>query len=211
MNKTFLTLCLVIAFAVNLQAQQAKRYAIKSGYLKLELNGSSKGTREIWWNNYGANTRELEKSTTIVKILGMKSTEETHQLTITSGNKFWKVDYVENSGITGSIPGNSGKEITDAMTEKEKEQFVKQFHTDMGGKITGSETLKSYPCDIMEVMGTQSWCYKGIVLKTQGKVMGIEINEMFSEFTPGTSVPDSRFAPPSDVEYRKIPSSTIYQ
>lgn len=53
-------------------------------------------------------------------------------------------------------------------------------------------------------MGAKSWIYKGINLKTEAKIMGIEANEQFVEFKPNANVAPGKFNPPGGVEYENI-------
>jgi hypothetical protein len=183
-------------------AQQAKKYTIKSGYLKLELSGSTVGTREIWWDNYGQQTAEHEKSTTTTKMFGIKNVEQKDMLSIIDKNNFWTIDYLENSGQKGILPDYSEAQyINDNMTEKEQEEYANQILESMGGQRLDPETLGGYKCEVISLMGIKSWIYSGIALKTEGKIMGIETKEMFSEFTPGKAVSASEFTPPANMSY----------
>jgi hypothetical protein len=87
------------------------------------------------------------------------------------------------------------------MTEKEQEEYASQLLEGMGGQRLGTETLGGYKCEVISLMGIKSWIYSGIALKTEGKIMGIETKEMFSEFTPGKAVSASKFTPPANMSY----------
>jgi hypothetical protein len=53
-------------------------------------------------------------------------------------------------------------------------------------------------------MGSKSWIYKGVALKSTAKIMGIKLDEMFTEFKPDISVPASKFVAPKDIEYKDM-------
>lgn len=204
-KSTLLCVILLLGVAATGMAQQAKKYAVKSGYLKLELSGSTAGTKEIWWDNYGQKTAEREKSTTTTKMFGIKNVEKKDALHIIVKDRFWTINYIENSGMKGIVPNFADAlDVANGMTEKEQEEFANQLLEDMGGKRLGTETLGGYQCDVVSLMGTKVWVYKGAALKTEGKLMGIETKEMFSEFKPGTAVSASKFAPPANVKYQDI-------
>lgn len=196
---------LIIAFAIfclSSQAQEVKTYAVKSGYVKYQLSGNTTGTKELWWDDYGRKTCETEKSTTTTKIFGMKNTDEKHSTTVIVKDKFWVADYINNKGSNGTVPMyNEGQEYFGDMTEKEQQEFADEVLAGMGGKKMGTEILDTYQCDVIKIMGIKSWLYKGLVLKTEGKIMGIEVNEMFVDFKPNTSVSSSNFNPPAGVEF----------
>jgi hypothetical protein len=204
MKKILFTIFLTAMFTVLATAQQAKKYALKSGYLKLELSGSTVGTREIWWDNYGQKTAEREKSITTTKMLGMKNTEQKDALTIIVDNQFWTINYLDNSGLKGIVPNFADDMGMNSMSEKEQEAFANQLLEDMGGKRLGTETLGGYICDVVSLMGTKVWVYKGAALKTEGNLMGIETKEMFTAFKPGTAVDASKFKAPANIKYKDV-------
>lgn len=199
---------LIVVFAIlcfTSQAQEVKTYALKSGYVKYQLSGSTVGTRELWWDDYGQKTCELEKSTTTTKMFGIKSVDENHSATVILKDKFWVADYIDNKGSNGTVPFyEEGQEYFGSMTEKEKEEFADELLSNMGGEQLGTESLNGYKCDVIKIMGFKSWIYKGIVLKTVGKLLKIETNEMFVEFKPNTKVSSSKFNPPSGVRYENL-------
>ena len=203
-----LIISILVVLTTTLNAQKAKRYAIKSGYLKLELSGNTVGTKEIWWDNYGTKCCELEKSTTTTKIFGMKSEEKSHTLTIIVADKYWVRDYIAETGSVGVVPGyQETQEYIGSMTEKEQQEFANNILESMGGKKLDNEMLDAYSCDVFTIMGAKSWMYKGIPIKTEAKVMGIVANEMFVDFKPDTPVPAITFVAPKDVEYENLASA----
>ena len=202
--KTLLIIALAI-ISLNVQAQEAKTYMIKSGYIKYQLGGSTNGTKELWWDDYGQKTCETEKSTTTTKIFGIKNTEEKHSTTVTVNNKFWVANYIDNKGSNGTVPMyNEGQEYFGDMTEKEQQEFADEVLAGLGGEKIGTESLNGYECDVIKIMGIKSWIHKGLVLKTEGKIMGIEANEMFVDFKPNTKVASSKFNPPAGVDYQNL-------
>lgn len=206
---------LIIVFAVfclTSQAQEVKTYTVKSGYLKLELSGNTVGTRELWWDDYGQKTSELEKSTTTTKMFGIKDVTETNMLTIIVKDKFWTVDYSDNTGANGTVPFyNEGQEYVGNMSEKEQKEFADNLLEQMGGKKLGSEKVSGYDCEIIKIMGSKSWIHKGMVLKSETKILGIKANETLSEFKPNSSVSASKFDAPKNMNYTSINSAAAQQ
>lgn len=199
---------IIVAFAIfclNIQAQEAKTYAIKSGYIKYQLGGNTEGTRELWWDDYGQKTCETEKSTTTTKIFGIKNTDEKHSTTVIVKDKFWVADYVDNRGSNGTVPMyQEGQEYVGNMTETEQQEFADEVLAGMGGEKLGTESLNGYKCDIIKLMGFKSWVYKGLVMKTEGKLLGIVTNEMFVDFKPNSTISSSKFNPPSGVNFENL-------
>ena len=204
MKNILITFLFIAVFSAISSAQQARKYAVKSGYLKLELSGSIVGVREVWWDNYGQKTAEREKSTTTTKMLGMKSTEQKDALTIIVNDQFWTINYIENTGIKGVVPNFADESGMNNMSEKEQEEFANQLLEDMGGERLGTEKLGTYTCEVVSLLGIKVWVYKGIGLKTDGKLMSIETKEMFSDFKPGTAVAASKFTPPENFQFKDV-------
>ncbi len=203
--KRLINLLVIVLICVNGQAQEAKKYAVKSGYLKLELSGSTTGTKELWWDDYGNNTCELEKSTTTTKMFGIKDVTKKHMLTILVKDRYWVVDYIENTGTKGTVPFyQEGKDMVEGMSEQEQKDFADEFLAQLGGEKQGTEKINGYTCDVFKVMGAKTWIYKGIALKSQAKVLGIKNNEMFTVFKPNTSVPSSKFKAPGNFNYQDL-------
>lgn len=193
------------ALCLTSQAQEIKTYAVKSGYVKYQLSGSAVGTRELWWDDYGQKTYTLEESTTTTKIFGIKNTDETHTATLIVKDQFWEADYLNKSGMNGTLPlYNESQAHYGNLSEKEQEEFADDLLRQMGGQKLGTETFNGYTCDLIKLMGIKSWVYKGVTLKTEGKIMGIKINEEMLDFKPNTTVSSSKFTPPSGVEYETI-------
>ncbi|MCW3788147.1 hypothetical protein [Plebeiibacterium sediminum] len=193
----------IISVSINAQnTQEVNRYALKSGYLKLELSGSTTGTRELWWDDYGEKTCEIEKSETTINMFGMKHIDKTHMLTINVGDTYWTVDYINNTAFKGEIEiYDAAQQFAESMTEEEREDFTNNVLESLGGQKQGTETINGFKCDVFSVMGAKSWLYKGIAIKTTAKIMGIENNEIFVDFKPGSAIPSSRFTPPSEYKY----------
>lgn len=204
MKNILITFLFIAVFSAISSAQQARKYAVKSGYLKLELSGSTVGTREIWWDNYGQKTTEHEKYITTTKMLGMKSTEQKDALTIIVNDQFWTINYIENTGMKGVVPNFADDMNMNSMSEKEQQEFVNQLIEDMGGQRLGTEKLGTYTCEVVSLMGMKVWVYKGLALKSEGKLMGIETKEMYSDFKPGTTVAASKFTPPANIRFKDL-------
>ena len=202
-NVIFMLMMLVVVLA---QAQQkSQRFAIKSGYVKYELTGSTTGTRTVYWDNYGDKSRTETKSKTVTKIFGMTSEDETNTITVMIKDKYWTANLKENKGSKGTVPYyGDGKQFAESMTEKEQKEFADQLLASLGGQKLGTEDVMGYKCDVVEVLGCKSWIHKGIVLKSDAKVLGIVSNEKAVEFKPETSVASSKFDPLSSVSYEDI-------
>lgn len=197
---------LVLAIiSLNGFAQEAKKYAIKSGYIKYELTGNTTGTKELWWDDYGLKSCEREKSKTTTKMFGIKTTEEKDMCTVLVKDKFWVADYIGGTGTNGTMPYyQNAQDFAGDMTEQEQQDFADELLEQLGGKKLGIEKLGDYTCEVIKLMGAKSWIYKGVPLKTEAKIMGIEANEKFVDFDSNAKVTSSKFNPPTGVDFENI-------
>lgn len=201
---TSLFALLILATSATAQ-QKAQQYAIKSGVVSYELTGNTTGTKTVYWDNYGTKTRTELKSKTVTKIFGMKSEEETHSITVIVEDKYWVADLIAQTGTKGTLPYyEDTKEYAESMTEAEQKQLADDLLNAMGGERLGNENVMEHSCEVISIMGAKSWIYKGIILKSEAKIMGIESNEMATEFKPNTSVSASKFTPYDGVDYDDI-------
>ncbi|MBI9062027.1 MAG: hypothetical protein JEZ14_08550 [Marinilabiliaceae bacterium] len=203
--KTFVVLFILsISFSLGAQ-EKSERVAVKSGQIRYELTGSTKGTKTIWWDNYGDKSYEEIKSTSEIKMFGMVNKEEVHTVTIMIGDKFWSANLLDNTGQKGTMPYyDAAQEIAEEMSDAEAKQLEQQLMDALGGEKLGSETFLNRKCEVMKLLGAKAWVYKGMLLKTEAKIMGIEANEIATLFKENISVPASKFEPLSTINYEEV-------
>jgi len=204
MKKLVVLFILSISFSLGAQ-EKADRVAVKSGCITYELTGSTKGTKTIWWDSYGDKSYEEIKSTSEIKMFGMVNKEEVHTVTIMIGDKFWSANLLDNTGQKGTMPYyDAAKEIAEDMSDEEVRQLEQQLMDALGGEKLGSETFMGRKCEVMKIMGAKAWVYKGLLLKSEARIMGIEANEIATLFKENMSVPASKFEPLSNINYEEV-------
>ena len=202
MKQIFLIILgLILTLSIHAQ-QKAKQYAVKSGHVEYKLTGNTTGTKSLWWDNYGQMSYTETKATTVTKIFGMKSEDKAHTIQIMKGDKFWTVNVLDKTGQKGTIPAYSQfQKIGEDMSEEERNQMGKDLLTAFGGEIIGSEKILGNTCEIATLLGAKVWIYKGITLKSEAKILGVEANEIALSFVKNASVSSSKFNPPSNISY----------
>jgi len=212
MKKFILLFSIFISTIINVQAQEATNFAIKSGYVKYELTGNTTGFREIWWSEYGNKSYTIEKYKSTTKMLGISSTEIVNKHTISNDTDYWEVDYTTMTGIKETntyYDSNIGpdKELSEAEQQKQAQEIMDA----LGGEKLADEKIMGYTCEVYTVMGSKVWFYKGISLKSTISLLGINAEENAIVFKPNISIPDSKFTPPSDVQYTEIIAEEMQQ
>ncbi len=91
------------------------------------------------------------------------------------------------------------------MSEDEQEETAKSILGSLGGKKTGEEEFMGYTCEITEMWGLKVWTYKGVTLKSEGKILGIKTGEEAEIFKPNINVDASNFEPLPNIKYEKLP------
>ena len=202
----YLILIATFLFVVQISVgqQKAQQFAVKSGYVEYKLSGNTTGTKFIWWDNYGSQSCTETKSASVTKVFGIKSETKEHTISIIKDGQFWSVNLEENTGQTGKIPNYQQMFGFNEMSEEERKQFGKDILEGLGGEILGMEKVLGYECEVVELMGAKVWTYKGVNLKSEAKILGIETNEIATKFEQNISVPSSKFIAPANIDYQNI-------
>lgn len=204
--RKFILLSIILCFAFQVKSQnQAKRFAIKSGKIIYDLSGSTTGTKTIFFDNYGDKSHEHEKSVTVVKMFGTTDRTNVDKITIMDGDKFWTVDNIEDKNMQGTLPFyKSSHQMVENMSEAEQKKMADDLLKTMGGQKLGTEEVLGYDCEKISVMGSYSWIYKGIVLKSEVNVMGIVSNEVAIEFEKNPRLSSDLFEAPRGKDFENL-------
>lgn len=205
MKKTSMILAIIFMVSAGFAQQKIERYAVKSGHIKYDISGNTKGTREIWWDNYGDLSRTEVNTVTTTRFLGTTSESKTHTLNIMKGDRFWSVNYLNNTAQKGtSSLYDETVEISESMTEAEAEKLGEDVLSSLGGERLGTESFLGKNCEVISVLGIKSWIYKGVLLKSEGNLLGFKTNEVAVKFDENASISASKFIAPTDVTYTEI-------
>jgi len=200
-NLFFITLGILISFQVQAQ-NQAKKFGVKSGKIIMKLDGNAKGTKTIYFDDYGDKYYEEEKSVTEINMFGVTDKSETDEVLIMNKNQFWNIDRIKGENYTGTLMGyQMGKDYSQGLTEADQKQLVDNIINSMGGQRLGEEDVLGYQCEKINVMGINMWLYKGITLKTEGNIMGVVTKETATSFDENISIPASKFEAPEGLEF----------
>ncbi|HDR05386.1 MAG TPA: hypothetical protein ENN84_09110 [Candidatus Marinimicrobia bacterium] len=198
-----LVLFFLLFYGISLFA--GPKYAIKSGYIEYQLSGSTNGVKKIWWDDYGSKSRTEERSVTETKIFGMVSREEKNQVDIINGYDIYSYNPESLSGTRSQNPfGDLGESLTENLTEAEQKELADQILNSLGGSISGSEKILGKNCAIMELMGSKSWIYKGILLKSDTRVMMIQNTQTAVVFKENEKPAASLFIPEANIEFQDL-------
>lgn len=198
MKNIFLFLFSFILIGHVAAQEPAKMFKVKSGHIEYKLTGNTVGTKTLWWDDYGYKQNELIKSTTTVKVFGIENVEHTNTQKFQRGDDFWTINYLDETSYHSRVSGaqQMGQSVENNYTDSEQKEMSEDFLNGMGGNIEGTEKFLGRSCEIMNIMGSKSWIYKGIALKSESNVMGISTNETAISFEENIAIPASRFQQP---------------
>lgn len=186
------------------QDKQLKRYEIESGSItyKSEIYGkvmgttvSGTGSENLRFKEWGAvEVREEETSqTSKTSILGNKKEDvsKTHTMVKLDNGESYSVDFIRKEIRQMN---DMAMEMT-KMFQKDADagKVGKELFESLGGKLIGSEVILGYECEIWDLMGIKQWLYKGVLLKSEGTLMGITTIKEATSAKFNQSLSDSSF------------------
>lgn len=179
----------VLILTVSTLHAETKRYEIKSGIIeyavsgggnmmeiKTQIEGKSKAIFKEWGNI------ELYEDTTKSVIMGKEET--TRQTTKIDNGNVYIVDHVQK------IIVHYRPEMLLQSEHKDLTKGSKEILLTMGGRKIGEEAIQGYVCEIWEAQQIKLWLHKGIMLKSETKIMGITHTTLATDIKFDISVAD---------------------
>ena len=164
-----------------------KRYGIESGIIEYEVSGMQTGTETVYFTDWGL--KEAKFTNTVMEVAGF--TQETNSLTIMIADVIYNIDLNTNQGTmlnnTFMTPFLEG--------DTDLQEIGEQMMEGMGGSITGTEEVAGKMCDVWEVsaLGSKTWVWEWITLKTEVNMMGMEQINTATSVQANVDVSDDYF------------------
>jgi uncharacterized protein involved in tolerance to divalent cations len=192
-------LSMIVIFALLSTVSQAqsnnfKRYPFKSAIVEYSIEGSAKGSKTIYIDDYGYYEATYENTST--KIMGTRSTE--NKATIIIGDKVHSVDFEKNNVFTTTNPSLTMYSESN-MDEKKLIDRAEKSLVNMGFSKTGTEVFLNRKCDIWEGM-SKMYLWKGLTLKSETSIMGMKTIEIAQSVKTNVKIPSSKFEVPGNIE-----------
>ena len=193
----FFLILFTLQFAITITAQDFRKYSKKSGHVEYKLSGDATGTNSIYWDDWGRKEVQIQKSKTTV--WGMTNEEDKTTLMLGSEVYSWKEG--ENRIRKSENPMAKLWEEKH-YTEKDIEKFSKESLETLGFKKTGEENLDGKNCEVYEGVGGKLWIWKEnqIAIKTNVKILGINIASEATKIELDKSIDASLFEIPKNME-----------
>lgn len=179
------------------QAQGVRRYKIPSAIISYTLSGTQTGTETLWFDRYGM--REAKLTQSAISVAG--HVVKTHTLTILDGETTTVADLEQKTAT--KTPTAMLKNLTQAAKSQggDMTDLGAQMMQQMGGVKTGTGTVAGKPCDIWEMrtLGSKSWVWGGVTLKSETTLAGQTIIIEATSVQENASVPEEKFKLPADI------------
>ena len=217
MNSVFRvsTLVLVCSSMVVASSTMYQKYGEESGKIEYRLTssmnmmgikGSTTGSRDIIFSEYGA--KELKDEKKVVK--QNRTTTKTHIATYMDKSMVYTINYDTKKIMRMQAPGMAMMGLSDENTAQQAGlKMLKQ----MGGKKIGRDSILGYSCDLWEAMGTKQCIYKGIPLSLESDIMGVKSREVATKIEFGIDIPAEAYTLPQfpiyDMQGNKIERSSL--
>ncbi len=174
-------------------ADSLKRYPFRSAIIELRYGGSASGTQMIYIDDFGQKETSVDSLT--MKMMGMELPN--YKMQIKKGDSLYQIDFVRGAATRGVSH-------VSASDEKDATAFGEKMASGMGMKKgTARENVAGQPCDVWtsEQMGTKSWVWNNIILKSESKIGDDKILLEAMSVHLDVPVPSSHFDAPQDVHY----------
>lgn len=192
-TKMVVLLIAILLTASSIQAGNFKKYPHKSGKIVYKLSGDTKGTRTLYWDDYGL--KELTEEHSETKMFGMTNKTDSYVLNIGATIYSW-IDETEE--VSKSTNPFVEAWIEEDMNSKEVEKSSKEIMEGLGFTKIGSEIYQGKNCEIWEGMGSKVWAWQTYALKTEVEMMGVNVDVIADVKDFGASIPASKFEYPKD-------------
>jgi len=192
---TLVGVAVLSSLFANLQAQEINRYAVKSATIVYKHTGMTEGKQTVYIADYGQ--KEADYSELTASAFGFSTT--TKELELTLGNVVYSVDLTEKTGTKTILPDI--KDL-DKKEVKDYEQLGKEMMESMGFEKVGTEKVLGKSCEVWEGMGTKSWIWKNIPLKTEMNMMGK--STIIATSIDLSNPPASKFKVPQGIDFETI-------
>lgn len=198
-RSVFLSLVLFMligtAQSLSQSTKSYKRYGVQSCIVEYSLGGSQSGTETLYFDRYGM--REARYANKELSMMNVKQKQNT--LVLTDFDWTINIDLDKKTG-TKTMNTVFQEMVKNAKDDDLIEMGMKMLK-DMGGVKVGTERVAGKMCDVWEVkkLGSKTWLWNAIPLKTVAKFAGVEIQSVATKVQEGASIPDSKFQAPAGI------------
>jgi hypothetical protein len=154
-----------------------KRYEIKSGIVVYKFQGAAKGYRVHYFDNYGMT--EAIFDSIYLDYKGISQLK--HKLTIRNDFKLCKIDLRTKKAIIDDCPESSLVE-NNRFKNQQLYKSNESLMLNAGAKQVNNSIVNGKECKVFEHHDTKKHFWKGIPVKIETQVMGLQVKMVFDDF-----------------------------
>jgi hypothetical protein len=178
-------LMIAVVLSGLIQAEEMKRYKIKSAKIEYDIKGSADvmgmvkseevGKKRLIFDNYGI--KELEEVSKVIKQMTMGKTDvnKMHILHFINGAIVYEVNFEQKAIMRQK---NSSLALNNLFGGENLSGIGENMLKKIGGKKLGTDKVAGYSCDIWDLSGIKQCLYQGIPLRVESDIMGIKSLEI---------------------------------
>lgn len=173
-----------------------KRYNVESGIVEYTLNGAKKGTEKLYFDMWGWREARYESGT--IKMMGIEQKSETVQYL----DGEWMISYDPQTNYATRMGNPMFKKLTEKSDTKNMTELGEKMLENMGGKVTGTETIAGKLCRKWEISSLKStaWVWNGLTLKESSTMMNISMEKIATAVQTGIAPPAEKLTVPKDAK-----------
>jgi hypothetical protein len=201
MNRSILKVNVLIGFALFSslflfsQNINAKRYEVESAKVDYQVKSlDGEGSKSLKFDRYGM--REV-----VHEVLRKNGKVIKDELTIINGDHSYVIDLLKKKGVDISGMTKASMQMT-APKNGSYSAMGKDMLKQMGGQMVGHENFLGKDCEKwnLKMMGNiDMLIWKGVVLKTESKIMGMKMLEKAESIKTGVTLSDAELQIPKGV------------
>jgi hypothetical protein len=172
-----------------------KIYGIKSGIIEYEITGSQKGTKKLYFDEWGRRQAEFTNATIKVG----KYTKHSNLLKITDGDWQYIINLENETGIKRENPVI--EKIIELKNQTNYGEFGEQLLLISGGFESGQDIVADKKCKVYEFkkQNTKSWIWNWLMLKSETTRGNINIKVIAKKIEENVFIADTVFSPPINI------------
>ncbi|MEO0471558.1 MAG: hypothetical protein AAF206_18150 [Bacteroidota bacterium] len=222
MNRLFFSLSFSLLFLHACQAQPPQKegkglYEIKSGIIEKTITANQGGfdmmTREtIYFDDYGWKEARYREEHRTIPFINRK--EVSSSISFVEGEDI--INYDPKRGTATRMKVGLRSDIM-SLSKSQQQQMGDEMTEAMNAETTslGTGMVAGKLCNISEtimkdengreIMRAKTWLYKGIVMKTEGKGMGVATEEVVSSLKENASIDPAKMNLPTGTKVQELP------
>ncbi|MGE0076992.1 MAG: hypothetical protein AB7S48_03940 [Bacteroidales bacterium] len=202
-TRSFFLFCILISVigCVSKKHDSFNAFDFRSAKATMVSYGKSFGTfrnstTTLWIDSYGEEISIIRQSIRDYSPLGLSVLEKNNTLDIIKGDSLFSINLSNQSGVVRSLGLGA-----DSLYLSNLSFPILGKDLCRSGKCIGSDSVLMRPCKVYSLLDRKVWLYKGLILKTERKLLGETYTELVTSLEENCDVDPAVFAIPLNVDF----------